>query len=87
MTKDSIVVKTLRGNGSFDVITLECDFPTLKDVNFRSKGRNSCSIGDHYSIMGYGSLLANELTHIYIHLYPLLHTSPRNRIFQFLVQS
>ena len=31
---------------------------------FRSKGSKSFSIGDHYSIMGYGSLLANELTHI-----------------------
>ena len=30
----------------------------------RSKGRNSFSIGDHYSIMGYGSLIANELTRI-----------------------
>ena len=31
---------------------------------FRSKGSKSFSIGDHYSIMGYGSLLANRLTHI-----------------------
>ena len=31
---------------------------------FRSKGSKSFSIGDHYSIMGYGSLPANELTHI-----------------------
>ena len=33
---------------------------------FRSKVSKSFSIGDHYSIMGYGSLLANELTHNYI---------------------